>query len=143
MAARALHVRGRGLPEGEPVQWWIVDGTLRSEAVLGAETIFGAFLRYKGHEWVPNPPAFSQISATAEAQCGLHEAPEEDLAEAFRIARRHAHVNGFAVGRTIFVEPALAWFAGRISDAEATRAIADSFQRLCALWQDAAPGSAR
>ena len=41
MAARALHVRGRGLPEGEPVQWWIVDGTLRSEAVLGAETIFG------------------------------------------------------------------------------------------------------
>ncbi len=71
------------------------------------------------------------------------EAPEEDLAEAFRIARRHAHVKGFAVGRTIFVEPALAWFAGRISDAEATRAMADSFQRLCALWQDAAPGSAR
>ena len=35
-----LHVRGRGLPDGEPVQWWIVDGILRSEPVAGAETIF-------------------------------------------------------------------------------------------------------
>ena len=71
------------------------------------------------------------------------EAPEEDLADAFRIARRHSHVKGFAVGRTIFVEPALAWFAGKISDAEATRAMADSFARLCALWQNAAADAAR
>ena len=66
------------------------------------------------------------------------EAPEEDLAEAFRIARGNPHVKGFAVGRTIFVEPALAWFAGRIDDAEATQAMADSFARLCALWQNTA-----
>ena len=26
-------------------------------ACSGAETVFGLFLRYKGHEWVPNPPA--------------------------------------------------------------------------------------
>ena len=25
-------------------------------ACSGAETVFGVFLRYKGHEWVPNPP---------------------------------------------------------------------------------------
>jgi len=37
-----VHVRGRGLPSGEVVQWWIVDGILRSEPVDGAETIFGA-----------------------------------------------------------------------------------------------------
>lgn len=36
----ALHVRGRGLPDGEPVEWWIVDGILRAEPVAGAETIF-------------------------------------------------------------------------------------------------------
>ncbi|MFN8070612.1 MAG: amidohydrolase family protein [Mycobacterium sp.] len=36
----ALHVRGRGLPDGKPVQWWIVDGILRSESVSGAQTIF-------------------------------------------------------------------------------------------------------
>lgn len=35
-----LHVRGRGLPDGEPVEWWIADGFLRSEPVAGAETIF-------------------------------------------------------------------------------------------------------
>lgn len=48
----ALHVRGRGLPDGQPVQWWIVDegspaeggtrGVLRAEPVRGAETVFGA-----------------------------------------------------------------------------------------------------
>ena len=66
------------------------------------------------------------------------DAPEEDLGAAFRIARRDKHVRGFAVGRTIFVEPALDWFAGRIGDAEAVAAIADNFARLCKLWNDAA-----
>ena len=50
------------------------------------------------------------------------EAPEEDLGDAFRSRAAMPHVKGFAVGRTIFVEPALAWFAGRIGDAEATAA---------------------
>jgi imidazolonepropionase-like amidohydrolase len=48
----ALHVRGRGLPDEQPVEWWIVDegspeegrtrGVLRAEPVPGAETVFGA-----------------------------------------------------------------------------------------------------
>jgi 5-dehydro-2-deoxygluconokinase len=70
------------------------------------------------------------------------EAPEEELATAFRVGRGCALVRGFAVGRTIFVEPALDWFAGRIDDAEAVGAMAESFARLCALWQDATPGGA-
>jgi imidazolonepropionase-like amidohydrolase len=37
-----LHVRGRGLPDEEPVEWWIVDGTLSAEPVKDAETVFGA-----------------------------------------------------------------------------------------------------
>lgn len=37
-----LHVRGRGLPDGEPVDWWIVGGRLSAEPVANAETIFGA-----------------------------------------------------------------------------------------------------
>jgi 5-dehydro-2-deoxygluconokinase len=68
------------------------------------------------------------------------EAPEKELAAAFRIARTCDWVRGFAVGRTIFAEPARAWFAGAISDAAATQRMADSFARLCALWQDAATG---
>ncbi|MDA2893029.1 amidohydrolase family protein [Mycolicibacterium sp. BiH015] len=38
----ALRVRGRGLPHGEPVEWWVVDGRLSAEPVAGAETVFGA-----------------------------------------------------------------------------------------------------
>ena len=35
-----LHVRGRGLPDEQPVQWWIVDGVLSAEPVSGADTVF-------------------------------------------------------------------------------------------------------
>ena len=35
-----LHVRGRALPDGDVVQWWIADGVLRSECVAGAQTVF-------------------------------------------------------------------------------------------------------
>ncbi|MFN8032127.1 MAG: amidohydrolase family protein [Mycobacterium sp.] len=35
-----LHVRGRGLPDGEPVEWWIADGVLRSAPAAGADTVF-------------------------------------------------------------------------------------------------------
>ncbi|GFG49831.1 hypothetical protein CQY20_03850 [Mycolicibacterium agri] len=37
-----LHIRGRSLPDEQPVQWWIVDGVLSAEPVAGAETVFGA-----------------------------------------------------------------------------------------------------
>jgi imidazolonepropionase-like amidohydrolase len=35
-----LHVKGRGLPDGEAVQWWILDGILRAEPVRGARTVW-------------------------------------------------------------------------------------------------------
>lgn len=38
----ALHVRGRGLPDGEPVEWWIADGVLSAEPIGNADTVFGA-----------------------------------------------------------------------------------------------------
>jgi len=53
----------------------------------GAEVTDGLFLRYKGNEWVPNPPRYSQISAVAEAQCGSHKTDALDLPEAY-------HING-------------------------------------------------
>ncbi|OBI04532.1 hypothetical protein A5715_05540 [Mycolicibacter heraklionensis] len=36
----ALHVCGRGLPDEQPVEYWIVDGTISLEPVAGAETVF-------------------------------------------------------------------------------------------------------
>ena len=56
-------------------------------ACSGAEVTFGLFLRYKGNEWVANPPVLSQISAVAEAQCGKRETQALDLPEAY-------HING-------------------------------------------------
>jgi hypothetical protein len=53
----------------------------------GAEVTDGLFLRYKGNEWVPNPPRLSQISAVAEAQCGANATESVDLPEAY-------HING-------------------------------------------------
>ena len=67
------------------------------------------------------------------------EAPEAALAKAFAIAAGCEAVKGFAVGRTIFAEPAAAWLAGRIGDAAAVKAMADSFARLVAIWQKVRP----
>ncbi len=37
---QALHLRGRGLPDGEEVQWWIEQGTLSAEPIADADTVF-------------------------------------------------------------------------------------------------------
>ncbi|WP_409560432.1 hypothetical protein [Hyphomicrobium sp. MC8b] len=49
----------------------------------GAEITDGLFLRYKGNEWVPNPPRYSQLSAVAEAQCGKSKTQLVKLTEAY------------------------------------------------------------
>jgi 5-dehydro-2-deoxygluconokinase len=64
------------------------------------------------------------------------EAPERDLAQAFALAHNCDVVRGFAVGRTIFAEPAVEWFAGRIDDREATDRMAAAFARLGDLWRE-------
>ncbi|MER2206328.1 MAG: amidohydrolase family protein, partial [Rhodococcus sp. (in: high G+C Gram-positive bacteria)] len=35
----ALHLRGIGLPDAEPIELWIVDGLISFEPMSGAETI--------------------------------------------------------------------------------------------------------
>ena len=70
------------------------------------------------------------------------EAPEEDLAEAFAVARSCSLVKGFAVGRTIFAEPAAEWLAGRIDDRLAVERMAGAFGRLRDLWRQSARGDA-
>jgi lysophospholipase L1-like esterase len=75
-------------------------------ACSGAEITAGLFLRYKGHEWVPNPPALSQISALAEAQCGSREAPFQDLPEAYHLGGRIPELQGGLVLRKCDTEVA-------------------------------------
>jgi len=97
------------------------------------------------------PAAWANIGAVIAARdafcrgvvmLGL-EAPAEDLARAFRMAADAPVVKGFAVGRTIFAEPAKAWLGGRIDDEAAIAAMAHSFGDLVAAWQAARTGEGR
>jgi hypothetical protein len=65
----------------------------------GSEVTFGLFLRYTGNEWVPNPPDMSQTSAIASAQCGSHEAPLQDLPEAYHMEGHIPELQGGLVLR--------------------------------------------
>jgi 5-dehydro-2-deoxygluconokinase len=65
------------------------------------------------------------------------EASEADLARSFVAAAPHAVCKGFAVGRSIFAEPAAAWFGHRMDDAAVIAAVADRYARLIALWHRA------
>jgi hypothetical protein len=75
-------------------------------ACSGAETVFGLFLRYKGHEWVPSPPELSQISAVAEAQCGGKGARDHELPEAYHMNESIPELKGGLVLRKCDVERA-------------------------------------
>ena len=65
------------------------------------------------------------------------DAPAEDLARGMAFAAGEPLVRGFAVGRSIFAQPARDWLAGRIDDAQAVAAMADRFSGLVAAWQSA------
>ncbi len=66
-------------------------------ACSGAEVTKGLFLRYKGNEWVPNPPALSQLSAVGRAQCGDRRAPLRDYPEAFHMREKIPDLNGTVI----------------------------------------------
>ncbi|MGL4397943.1 MAG: hypothetical protein ACRCS9_15500 [Hyphomicrobium sp.] len=68
-------------------------------ACSGAEVTFGLFLRYKGNEWVPNPPRLSQFSAAAEVQCGQGETNALDLPETYHLNGRIPELKGGLVLR--------------------------------------------
>jgi 5-dehydro-2-deoxygluconokinase len=66
------------------------------------------------------------------------DAPESELASAFRLAATCPAVKGFAVGRTIFAETASRWLTGEMVDEAAVAEMARKFERLVEAWQDAA-----
>ncbi|MEO6610209.1 MAG: 5-dehydro-2-deoxygluconokinase [Aestuariivirga sp.] len=65
------------------------------------------------------------------------EAPEDELAKGFKAVAKQKHVKGFAVGRTIFNAAAESWLKGVITDDDAIKMMADRFQSLVTIWNDA------
>jgi 5-dehydro-2-deoxygluconokinase len=63
------------------------------------------------------------------------DAPLETVERSFALAARQPVCKGFAVGRTIFGEPACAWMQGEINDDEAVRRMAATYARLITAWE--------
>jgi 5-dehydro-2-deoxygluconokinase len=60
------------------------------------------------------------------------------LSESFAQARSSSSCRGFAVGRTIFSEPARQWLAGNSDDATLIKGVRANFEALIRAWQQAA-----
>jgi len=67
------------------------------------------------------------------------EAPMDDLEAGFNAASGKSIVKGFAVGRTIFMEPARDWLLERIDDRGFIERIKTNYTQLIQLWRDRAP----
>jgi 5-dehydro-2-deoxygluconokinase len=59
----------------------------------------------------------------------------DTLAKGFDAARGSATCRGFAVGRTVFQEPATRWLAGALDDAALVRAVRANFEALIDAWR--------
>jgi 5-dehydro-2-deoxygluconokinase len=65
------------------------------------------------------------------------EASEEALERGFALAARHPVCKGFAVGRSIFMDAARRWFAGKADDEAVVRTVAANYSNLVNLWKKA------
>jgi 5-dehydro-2-deoxygluconokinase len=65
------------------------------------------------------------------------EAPESTLVQDFTTAQASRWVRGFAIGRTIFAQPAERWMRSEIGAQEAVADMAERFARLVAHWENA------
>ncbi|HEX4883894.1 MAG TPA: 5-dehydro-2-deoxygluconokinase [Casimicrobiaceae bacterium] len=63
--------------------------------------------------------------------------PLETLKAGFRDAAASATCRGFAVGRTIFHEPARAWLAGALDDAGLKAGVRATYEALIDAWREA------
>lgn len=98
-------------------------------------------------DWWTLPPRsageWSEIDALIEARdpycrgvvmLGMN-APFEQLESSFREAANSRACRGFAVGRTIFQDPARAWLDGTIDDETLIERCCENYERLIAAWQ--------
>jgi 5-dehydro-2-deoxygluconokinase len=112
------------------------------------EAIYGAGVL---PDWWKLPPpktreAWVHVSSAIEASdphcrgvvlLGL-EAPLPELQKSFALAAPEKWCKGFAVGRSIFNEPAGAWLSGTLDDAGLVAQVEGNFARVIELWRERA-----
>lgn len=98
-------------------------------------------------DWWKLPPLSSQawqqmesVITERDAHCrgvvllGL-DAPEDELKQGFADASKSEIVKGFAIGRTIFAEPAREWLSGKSNDDELISQVKNNYQNLIRVWR--------
>lgn len=119
----------------------------RGDLVLRAiERIYASGIKPEWWKIAPLPaadwPALDALIARNDPWCrgalllGA-DAPFADLAAGFAAAASSKTCRGFAVGRSVFAEPARAWFAGEIDDDALVARVHAHQRELAALWRAA------
>ncbi|MET1029023.1 MAG: 5-dehydro-2-deoxygluconokinase [Dongiaceae bacterium] len=67
------------------------------------------------------------------------EASEDVLAQSFAVAARHPICKGFAIGRSIFMQPARDWMTRHLKDDEFVETVEQAYRRLIDIWRQARP----
>jgi 5-dehydro-2-deoxygluconokinase len=62
-------------------------------------------------------------------------ATAEKLVESFVAAASEPLCNGFAIGRSIYGDPARHWLAGELGDEELISSVAERYEHMISLWQ--------
>lgn len=120
------------------------DMPLGSDTVArGVQQIYAAGVR---PDWWKLPPPdvtgwalLSEVIARHDPMCrgvlllGL-EATEAQLWDGFKASAGQPLCKGFAVGRTLFSDPASAWFAGHLDDSGVVAEVATRYRRLIRIW---------
>lgn len=63
-------------------------------------------------------------------------AAAESLAESFAATAEEPLCNGFAVGRSIYAEPARRWLAGECGDEELMADVEENYEQMVSLWKE-------
>ncbi|MGB6007675.1 bifunctional 5-dehydro-2-deoxygluconokinase/5-dehydro-2-deoxyphosphogluconate aldolase [Castellaniella sp.] len=101
-------------------------------------------------------PAFSDPAAWDPIEAAIHRdnpmcrgvlllgggRGREDLAAAMAAVRGRPLIQGFAIGRTLFMVPASAWLAGKIDDVQFESRLAADYEAWAQVWQGVVAGSA-
>jgi 5-dehydro-2-deoxygluconokinase len=87
------------------------------------------------HAW----SAIAGLIARKDPQCGGvvvlgYDKPETELLAAFESTIRSGCAVGFAIGRSIWRQPATDWFGGKIDDAAAAEAVRKSYEAVVKGW---------
>lgn len=61
---------------------------------------------------------------------------KQTLFQSFNAAAAEPFVKGFAVGRTIWSAPSLAWLKGEVNDDTFKKQINQNYQEFCQAWRN-------